>query len=768
MLLLLVDTPASGYSRNFLCASLCPLWLAFYALFRAFQPRPRWASRQSRAWLAILLIAAPFCFGDDLSIAAKPISSAIVLDGKLDEPAWQEASVLRLVQQSPNPGAPTPFDTEVRVIVDKDRVYFGFRCHDPAASRIAIHGMQRDGNLTGDDTVAIVLDTYGDRRTGYFFQINAAGARNDGLISKADSASLDWDGIWDARTQRTEDGWSAEIVIPSRTLSFIRGRPTWGLNVERFVPRERMTLRWSSPTLDSFFFDLSRAGVLSGVGELRQGIGIELSPYTTGRSTSHFHGDPHAWQGAVGGDFTWKITPQLVTVFTANTDFAETEVDARQINLTRFPLFFPEKRAFFLEGANQYDFGLGLSEQFIPFFSRRVGLSDNGDQIPLDGGVKLNGRVGRWNLAALDVQTRDANTSAGFVPGTNLLASRVSYDLTDKFRIGTIFTHGDPGGVQSNGLLGFDAVWRTSTFRRNKNLFIGAWTARGEGDVGPGERQGWGFKIDYPNDLWDCTTSLNQYGEALNPGLGFLPRPGTRQSETYCAWQPRPSKDGPFRWIRQEFFENQFRYITDLHGQVESWNYFMAPVNVRMETGDRFEVNWYPHFEFLPAPFEISPGVVIPPGSYHFTRGRFEAQSSPHRALQGGTTTWFGSFYDGDLLQQENYIRWTSKAAHWQFDISTENDFAHLREGNFVQRLWQLKGSYAWNPNLVLTTFVQYDTESENVGTNTRLRWTIRPGNDLFVVWNRGWQKLNLTPHELHLSPDSETFAVKLRWTFRR
>ncbi|PYX99006.1 MAG: hypothetical protein DMG64_20275, partial [Acidobacteria bacterium] len=155
----------------------------------------------------------------------------------------------------------------------------------------------------------------------------------------------------------------------------------------------------------------------------------------------------------------------------------------------------------------------------------RVGLSDNGDQIPLDGGVKLNGRVGRWNLAALDVQTRDANTSAGFVPGTNLLASRVSYDLTDKFRIGTIFTHGDPGGVQSNGLLGFDAVWRTSTFRRNKNLFIGAWTARGEGDVGPGERQGWGFKIDYPNDLWDCTTSLNQYGEALIPDWDFCPVP---------------------------------------------------------------------------------------------------------------------------------------------------------------------------------------------------------------------------------------------------
>lgn len=728
-----------------------------------------WAHAWSFALLGIALVLfTDLAFADGPSITAKPISTSIILDGRLDEDAWRDAPVLHLVQQSPKPEASTPFETEVRVIIAEDRLYFGFVCHDPQPQRIAVHSMQRDGDLTGDDTVSLVLDTYGDRRTGYFFQINAAGARNDGLISNAQDVSLDWDGVWDARTQRTGDGWSAEIVIPSRTLSFVRHRPNWGLNVERFVPRERLTLRWSSPTLDSFLFDLSRAGALTGVGDLRQGVGVEFSPYVTGRSTSHFHGDPHAWQGAIGGDFTWKITPQLVTVFTANTDFAETEVDARQINLTRFPLFFPEKRAFFLEGANQYEFGLGLNEQFIPFFSRRIGLSDEGDQIPINGGVKLNGRAGRWNLAALDVQTRDANTTSGLVPGTNLLASRVSYDLTDKFRLGTIFTNGSPDGIRSNHLMGFDAVWRTSTFRGNKNLFIGGWTARTEGDVGPGERQGWGYKIDYPNDLWDCNQSFNNYGDALDPQLGFLPRPATRQLAAGCDWQPRPSKDGPLRWIRQEFFENQYTRVTDLNGNVESWSYFMAPVNVRMETGDRFEFNWYPHFEFLAAPFEISPGVVIPPGSYHFTRWRFEAQSSPHRRIHAGTTTWFGDFYDGDLLQQENYIRWTSPAAHWQADLSTENDFAHLPEGNFVQRLWQLKGGYAWSPNLVLTSFVQYDTESYNVGTNTRLRWTIKPGNDLFIVWNRGWQKLNLEPHELTLIPASETLVVKLRWTFRK
>jgi uncharacterized protein DUF5916 len=716
---------------------------------------------------------------DDASIATAAATSSvsITLDGLLNEAAWRDAPVMKLIQQAPKPGQPTPYETQVQVIVTSDRIYFGFTCRDPDPRRIAIHTMRRDGDMTGDDTVSIVLDTYGDRRTGYFFQINAAGARVDGLISSADSVSLDWDGIWDARTARTSTGWSAEIVIPSRTLSFTRGLNEWGLNLERFIPRERLWMRWSSPTLDSFLYDLSRAGRLSGVGELQQGKGIELTPYATGKTKRFYGVSPRAWQGAVGGEITWKITPQLVTVFTANTDFAETEVDTRQINLTRFPLFFPEKRSFFLEGANQYTFGLNLGQQFIPFFSRNVGLLD-GAQIPIDAGIKLNGRVGRWNLAALDVQTRettipqqvqeDLGLSSPVIPGTNLFAGRVSYDFNENLRVGTILTHGDPEARRDNTFVGIDAVWRTSKFRGNKNLQFGAWTATTQGDVGPGSKIGWGLSADYPNDLLDCAASVNQYGEALDPLLGFLPRPGTRRTDVFCAYQPRPSKTGPFRWIRQEFFENEYLRYTDPKGVLESWEYFMAPINVRLESGDRFEFNWNPHGEILSAPFEIARGVFIRPGSYEFTRYRLEAQTSGHRPLQFGSTTWFGSFYDGHLMQWQNYLKWTSPKGRVQLEADTENDFGRLPEGNFVQRLWQLQGAYAWTPNLVLTSFVQYDTESQNIGTNTRLRWTIKPGNDLFIVWNRGWQRQILSPHDVSIVPDSDIVAVKLRWTFRR
>ena len=706
---------------------------------------------------------------------AASLSSSITLDGKLDEPAWLAADSFTLTQQSPRPGRPTPYTTEVRVLASKDALFFGIRCHDPHPKAIAIHTLSRDGDETGDDTVSIVLDTYGDHRTGYFFQINAAGARVDGLISDPQSAAFDWDGIWDAKTARTSDGWSAEIIIPARTLSFDRHLESWGLNVERYVPRERLALRWASPTLDSFIYDLSRAGVLTGLARLQQGRGLEVIPYALGKTTDFYGSQGRAWQGAAGGDVTWKITPQLVSVFTVNTDFAETEVDSRQINLTRFPLFFPEKRSFFLEGSNQYVFGFGLGSQFIPFFSRDIGLLD-GTEIPLNAGVKLNGRVGRWNVAFLDVQTRDTRVPAQvvsdlglpspFIPGTNLLASRVSYDFNQNLRLGAILTNGDPEALRRNTLVGFDAVWRTSKFLGDKNLLLDGWASVTQGDLPKGDNAAWGYRADYPNDLLDCQFNMNQYGDAFDPLLGFLPRPGTRQTDVGCAYQPRPSKEGALSRVRQFFIENEYSRVTDSHGILESWEYFMAPVNVRLESGDRFELNWDPHGEILLAPFQVSSGVVIPPGSYQFNRWRAEAQTSPHRTFQFGNTTWFGQFYNGHLTQQENYVKWTSPKGRLQLQLDAENDFAHLPEGNFVQKLWQLQGAYAWNPNLILTSFIQYDTSSQSVGANTRLRWTIKPGNDLFIVWNRSWERLITRPDPSFI-PQGELIAVKLRWTFR-
>jgi hypothetical protein len=704
------------------------------------------------------------------TIAATRSSGSIKLDGKLDDEAWRQADMAaELVQQSPRPGEPSPYKTTVKVLVTTDGIYFGFQCFDPEPSKIATHTMTRDGDLSGDDSVAIVLDPYGDRRTGYYFRINAAAARVDGLISGLGDPKLDWDGIWDAAAYRSDAGWSAEIVIPAHTLSFTRGLSQWGLNFERSIARDRTVLRWTSPTLDSIFYDLSRSGELDGVEGLKQGLGLEVSPYTAGRTFTDFQPDGRHWKGAFGVDATYRITSQMAAVFTVNTDFAETEVDSRQLNVTRFPLFFPERRPFFLEGANQYVFGLGLDEQFIPFFSRRVGLYE-GQQIPIEAGFKLNGRAGRWNLGFLDVQTKDAVLSGTdeTIRGTNQFAGRVSYDINSKLRLGTILTNGNPDGLNRNSLAGFDAVWRTSEFLGNKNLQFGGWSAFNSGDLAAGDRKGWGFRVDYPNDLWNCSAGLNQFGEVLDPALGYLPRPGTRRLDLNCTWQPRPSKSGPLGWIRQNFAEHEFYRVTNHLGVTESWRFFWAPINLRLESGDHIEFNWVPTYEYLPEPFEIAPGVIIPVGGYRFDRFRLEYQSSRHRPWEFGTTTWFGTFYDGNLLQQNNYLRFTTPSGKWQTGITVNQNFGTLKEGNFVQRLWQVNLNYAFSPNLVLTSFLQYDNESQNIGNNMRLRWTIKPGNDLFIVWNRGWKREILTRDDLSIVPDSELIAVKLRWTFRK
>jgi hypothetical protein len=726
-----------------------------------------------RRVLLVAIAALGLCTG--VPLAAEPRLQAGVsadpmkLDGLLDEPAWQAAQIVRLTQQSPKPGEATPFETTVRIVVVASRLYFGFDCLDPNPQLAAAHTMQRDGAAEGDDTVSIVLDTYGDRRTGYLFQVNRGGARIDGLISGREEMSLDWDGVWDARVARTAQGWSAEIEIPAATLSFRKGLPQWGMNLERFVARSRTTLRWAAPELDAFLYDFARAGALVFSEPLNQGLGLEVSPFTAGKMQTDFRPADRSWLGQSGLDVTWRLTPELSAVFTLNTDFAETEVDSQQLNLTRFPLFFPEKRPFFLEGANQFGFSFALEDQFIPFFSRNIGLFGS-DRIPIDEGLKIFGRLGRWSIGLLDVETRDTmgQSTGVFVPRTNLFAGRVAYDVTSHLRLGSILTHGNPDGRTRNTLAGFDGSWRTSTLFGHRNFQVSGWTAFSRGDGPKGNRTGWGYIIDYPNDLLDCFTALNGLGDALTAGLGFLPRPGVRRLDAACSFKPRPSKEGSLKWIRQAFFQHRYYSVTNRAGQVESWQFLWSPVNVSLESGDRLQLSFAPQYELLTAPFEIAQGVTLPPGVYRFDRFRAEFESASHRPLQFFTTNWLGTFYDGRLLQQSDTVRHTGRGGHWQTGVTLEQNFARLREGNFVQRLLQVNLTYAWTPNLVLTSFFQYDTESENAGNNLRLRWTVRPGNDLFVVWNRRWERLITDRNDAALVPDRDALTVKLRWTFRK
>ena len=689
--------------------------------------------------------------------AAAVDGETIRIDGRLDEPAWSSAPAITLTQESPHAGAPSPFVTTLRIVADDAHLYFGFTCVDPAPHQIAVHTMQRDGDLSGDDSVAVVLDTFGDQRSGYYFRVNTAGARDDGLVATPDDIPLDWDGVWDARVARTPEGWTAEIAIPVNTLRFDPARGAWGFNAERYVPRERQTLRWSGTTLDARLGDFRRAGLLV-VPRFRQGLGLTVSPYTIAKRTNDFTTRDRSLAGRGGVDVGYNVTPQLGGVVTVNTDFAETEVDTRQINLTQFPLFFPEKRAFFLEGSNQFNFGLNLGSDFVPFYSRRIGLVE-GSIVPLEAGLKVLGRAGKWGIGALDVETGDA----GGVTRRNLFAGRVTYDATDHLRVGTLLTAGDPELDTHDRFGGVDATWTTSTLFGDKNFAAGGWMAASHAGVAGRRKNGWGAAIDYPNDLWDVSASVKTFGDALDPALGFLPRPGTRQYNFYSAFQPRPKHS----WIQQFFFEIQPRIVTDLDGRTLTWRVFTAPFNIESNSGVHLEANYAPEYERLTEPFAITDRVTIPTGSYRFDRFRVEGQSSPARPLRVGTTVWLGTFFDGRLTQASSFVTWTRPGGRIQMELDVENDFGRLPFGNFVQRLLQTKIVYAFSPNLILSSYAQYDTDSRQVGVNNRLRWTIRPEADLFVVWNRGWTH-PLGDEEARFAPLADQVAVKLRWIFRR
>lgn len=714
-------------------------------------------------------------------IAAHPIVHArlatgpIDIDGKLNEPDWQQAEPMLLTQQSPHPGRSTPYITTVRVLIYHDALIFGFDCKDPNPKAIQVHTLAQDGDQTGDDTVSILLDTFGDKRTGYYFQINEASGRLDGLISGPGNFSTDWDGIWNARTSRTADGWSAEIWIPAQTLNFVGGNGHWGLQLDRSIVRDQTELRWSSPTLDSDLWDMSRAGDLEIMAPLKQGHGIEFAPYIRGTMLRDFDPTDRNWMGTGGGEITWRITPQLAAVFTLNTDFAETEVDSRQINITPWPLYFPEKRAFFLEGANQYSFGLGLNTQFIPFYSRNVGLLDGYD-IPLNGGIKLNGHVGPWSLAFLDAQTRTTyvpeavvdylGLPSAKVDGTNLLASRVAYDFDKHLRAGAIVTHGDPEALVSNTMVGVDADWNTSTFLRNHSLEFGGWAATTQGDVPTGNRQAWGLRFEYPNDLLFCSAGTNHYGNGFDPLLGFLPRPQTHQTDASCYYRPRPSPTGPFGAIRQTSYEFLFRRITDTSGNLQSQLFTFHPMRLTMNSGDSAVVTAFVDHEVLTTPFAIVPTVSYPAGSYDFQRFGAEVTTSPQRPIQFVNSSFLGGYYNGHLYHQTNSLNWTPFHGRLEAGVTADNYFAHTPQGNFVEKLWQFTGAVSLNPNLSLSTFVQYDNISFDLSSNTRLRWTFRPGDDFYVIWDRTWVRNTAQPGT-SFDPNAESVVAKIRWTFR-
>ncbi|HKW50901.1 MAG TPA: DUF5916 domain-containing protein, partial [Candidatus Eisenbacteria bacterium] len=646
----------------------------------------------------------------DPPVAVVGPGEGIRLDGVLDEAAWRRATPIGpLLQRDPKEGAPASEETEVKVLFDADNLYVGVNCRDRTPSAIVSTQLGRDADLEVDDRITIVLDPFFDHKNGFFFVVNPAGARSDGQISNnAQTLTYEWDAIWDARARITESGWVAEIAIPFKSLRFKPGQTVWGFNVERQIKRLQEHDRWASPRLDTWISNLAAAGQLTQLAGLQQGRGLDIRPFVSGGEESA-HGKFKA-----GVDVFKSVTAGITASLTVNTDFAETEVDARQINLTRFELFFPEKRTFFLEGAGIYDVaGLGSQNQtqdLIPFFSRTIGLL-NGQEVPILFGLKVSGRQAGLNVGLLDVETRDTTLVGGPLPAQNLLAVRVSKNLFEQSFIGAIATHGNPTGAGDNTLVGVDARFATSHFRGGKSLALSLYGLRTDDAASGTVDYAAGFELDYPNDLWNVMLTGKRIGENFRPAMGFVPRTGIQSTDLYVAFQPRPERFG----IRQFFFEVEPSLITNLHGVVENWRVFTAPFNVRTESGEHLEWNYIPTFERLDAPFEVQPSIVIPPGSYRTTRYRTEVNTATKRPWVVDFAFRWGGFYQGTLRQYQPVLT-LKPSMHLAIVLKMERDEGSLPQGDFVTQIYSGRLDYNFSPNLTWSNLAQYDSPSRILG----------------------------------------------------
>lgn len=681
------------------------------------------------------------------------VEHAPVIDGRLDDPAWAQARPIgELFQINPDQGVPPSETSEVRIVYDDRAIYFGLRLFDREPERIIVKTMERDGLLRDEDYVMLVLDTHLDRRNAYFFQLGAAGSMGDALVTNNGADfNKPWDGIWEGRARIDEHGWTAEIAIPFHTLSFREGLDTWGFNLERVFARRNESSRWASPSREHSLFNLYMAGDLVGIEGLHAGLGLDVQPFFVGTWSNDRGIDDSSLQGQPGLDAFYRLTPQLTAALTINTDFAETEVDARRVNLTRFPLFFPEQRDFFLQDAGVFRFA-DLGNDLIPFFSRRIGLAPDGSEVPIETGLKLTGRAGPYNLGVLDVLT----DTSGELERQNLFVTRVARNVGTQSTFGGILTHGDPRGGEGTATLGLDYNYRTTHFLGDRNLRSSWWLLGTTGDEPERRGLAYGGSLRYPNDVWNWSLSAKEIGEDFAPALGFVPRSGIRDYRAEVGFQPRVDEH-----IRNLDFLVASNLVTDTDDELETLESRVRPFGLRFQSGDRVYVELDHTREVLLEPFEIAPGVTIPDEDYDFARYRVVLETAGKRELSGTFSFTGGDFFDG---RREDY------SAALAFSpgprLGTEAQYSHndvaLPGGAFSVNVARLRTTFTFTPDVAWSTTLQWDDRSERLGLFSRLRWIFRPGSELYVVFNE-----SVDASTSSWRSEFEQLAFKLVYTLR-
>jgi hypothetical protein len=716
------------------------------------------ASRRFATIVAVCIaacIASPASAASDGSVrnvVALPLDASddFILDGLLDEPFWENAvPATGFLQQNPVEGSGASQRTDVRVAFDGAALYIGAMLHDDEPERILAYNRRRNAFPFTDDRFIVVLDPFGDGRNGYYFEVNPAGMMTDGLVSTGQGGGLDrsWDGIWDARVARTPEGWSVEMRIPFRTMNFNEDAPNWGINFQRTIRRNHEDVLWAAHRRNQGIYQLQNAGRLHGLSGMTQGFGLEVKPYVSASSRTGTVYD-QSTTADVGFDVSYNLTPNLRTSVTVNTDFAEVEVDDRQVNLSRFPLRFPERRDFFLEGSNVFRFAPASDVE--PYFSRRIGLAA-GLPVPLHVGARLTGRVGRTDVGLLQVRTGGALLPGQrHVRSEDFTVARARHRILQESTFGLIYTRRASHASDfdhSDHTLGADLELGTSRFLGDRNLQFQAFLVWHNDpyiiDTTNVLSRPWhentarGLRLAYPNDPWYGHVSYREFGLFFDPAVGFASRRGFKRLQPGIGYRPSFEQSDLIRNVNMNV---TFTHLTDLDNTPESVAWSFQPFDILFETGDELRLQFYRGMERLPYDFDIrrDRSIIVPAGRYTGWGGSIRGLTTGRRPLSARVEYGREAFWSGVRDRYEFRLSLRTQVGLQLHGDYLINDVS-LAEGDFSTHLMRLTGEIDPTPRISFTANLQYDNLSELLGFYGRMRWIARPGSNFYLVYSNNW-----------------------------
>lgn len=675
------------------------------------------------------------------------------IDGRLDDAVWAHAVALEDFHQVDPQEFGTPSQpTILYVLYDDNAIYIGARMYDKEPDKIIANQMIHGASLRADDTLTIVLDPFLNRRSGYAFFTNANGARREAIFENVGELNFDWSTIWRVESRLDAEGWTTEIEIPFKSLNFNATSQTWGFSAVRRIKRDNEKIAWTSRNRDT---DPSSLGTMTGLKDIKQGRGLDvLSSLSYTGTNDHL---VHEWDVDTEPSFTaiYKVTPSLTGVLTANTDFSDAAIDDRVVNLSRFSVFFPEQRDFFLQDADIFRFG-GIEGNATPFFSRRIGIDeDSGEPVQMKGGAKVTGRVGPVNIGLLDVVQSDHNV----VNQSNLIVARATMNVGEQSGIGAIFTSGDPNSNDENMLAGVDFNYRSDELISNKSLNSNFWYQQTDSDGLSDKSQAYGmsFNIEGSQGFW-VEGWYQAIEENFNPALGFVNRTGIHNIGSVGGYQFRFNNS----WFRSITPVYYFERTTDSEWNLESQVISIQPFWIRSNSGYEYRLRIRQEKEVLVEGFEIWDGVTIDPGSYDGFRTNFWFQTPSSNVISLEGQVDVGEFYGGNRHTIRGNVNWRPNK-HFFLGLGYAHNDVDLRNGDFVVRLATLRANVAFSTKWSWSNYIQYDNVDDNVGLNSQVRWNPVAGHDVVLVLNH----LADVVDEWTIEPRETQGTLKVSYTLR-